>query len=45
MSLPTGSLRWTLRLILLGGGTKAQQDADIKATHARWRDYKQRKEK
>lgn len=29
-------------VILLGGGTKARQDRDIAAAHARWADYKQR---
>jgi putative addiction module killer protein len=32
-------------IILLGGGTKASQDSDIKAAQARWRDYKQRTKK
>jgi putative addiction module killer protein len=30
-------------VILLGGGTKRRQDADIAAARERWRDYKQRK--
>lgn len=30
-------------LILLAGGSKKGQDGDIKAAHARWREYKQRK--
>lgn len=30
-------------IILLGGGTKARQQADIAAAKARWRDYKDRK--
>jgi putative addiction module killer protein len=32
-------------IILLGGGSKARQDDDIKDAHARWRDYKQRSKK
>ncbi len=31
-------------VILVGGGTKKRQQADIKAASARWQDYKQRKE-
>jgi putative addiction module killer protein len=30
-------------VILLGGGTKQRQHADIAAAHQRWRDYKQPK--
>ena len=30
-------------VILLAGGTKKRQDADIKAAQAYWRDYKRRK--
>jgi putative component of toxin-antitoxin plasmid stabilization module len=30
-------------VILLGGGTKKRQNEDIKAAHAAWADYKQRK--
>jgi putative addiction module killer protein len=30
-------------VILLGGGTKARQQNDIRAAQARWADYKQRK--
>jgi putative addiction module killer protein len=32
-------------VILLGGGTKRRQQADIRAAQARWSDYKQRKAK
>ena len=32
-------------VILLAGGTKKRQQADIEAAQARWRDYKQRKER
>ena len=30
-------------LILLGGGTKKRQQADVEAAQARWADYKRRK--
>ena len=30
-------------VILLAGGTKKKQQADIEAAHARWQDYKKRK--
>ena len=30
-------------VILLAGGTKQRQDADIKAAHMYWQDYKKRK--
>jgi putative addiction module killer protein len=30
-------------VILLGGGTKKRQNADIEAAIARWNDYKRRK--
>jgi putative addiction module killer protein len=30
-------------IILLAGGTKRRQQADIKAAQARWLDYKKRK--
>lgn len=30
-------------VILVGGGTKRHQDADIKVAHERWKDYKERK--
>jgi len=30
-------------IVLLGGGTKGRQDADINAARERWRDYKIRK--
>jgi putative addiction module killer protein len=30
-------------IILLGGGTKIRQAADIKAAKARWQDYRKRK--
>ena len=30
-------------VILLAGGTKKRQDADISAVKAHWRDYKRRK--
>jgi putative addiction module killer protein len=32
-------------IILLGGGTKQRQQQDITAAHARWADYKRRKNK
>ena len=32
-------------IILLGGGTKKKQRADIKAARSRWKDYKARKRK
>ena len=32
-------------IIVLGGGTKKKQRADIKAARSRWRDYKARKRK
>jgi putative component of toxin-antitoxin plasmid stabilization module len=32
-------------VILLGGGTKKRQAADIAAAQARWRDYKERQAK
>jgi putative addiction module killer protein len=28
-------------IILVGGGTKKHQDADIKVAHERWKDYKE----
>jgi putative addiction module killer protein len=31
-------------VILLGGGTKKRQQADIALSHARWKEYKQRKQ-
>jgi putative addiction module killer protein len=30
-------------ILLLGGGTKKRQQADIRAAQVRWQDYKQRK--
>ena len=33
----------TAIVILLGGGSKKSQQADIEKAHARWADYKQRK--
>ena len=30
-------------VILIGGGTKARQQNDIRTAQARWSDYKQRK--
>ena len=30
-------------IILLGGGTKKRQERDIRAAHALWREYRQRK--
>jgi hypothetical protein len=30
-------------VILLGGGTKQRQQADIGAAHERWADYRKRK--
>jgi putative addiction module killer protein len=30
-------------ILLLGGGTKRQQQEDIQAAHVRWRNYKSRK--